>query len=130
VGLIFTLLFMTGGRRLASLRKGYVRIPDIALGQRAWPERVQATSNAYANQFELPVLFFVLVPLAIITRKADVIFVVLSWVFVVTRLIHAGIFITTNDVRQRFTAFVVGVVVLLIMWIIFALRILAVPLPA
>jgi hypothetical protein len=130
VGLTFALLFMTGGRRLASLRKGYVRIPDIALGQRAWPERVQATSNAYANQLELPVLFFVLVPLAIITRKADVIFVVLSWVFVVTRLIHAGIFITTNDVRQRFIAFVVGVVVLLIMWIIFALRILAVPLPA
>jgi hypothetical protein len=130
VALTFALLFMMGGRRLASLRKGYVRIPDIALGQRAWPDRVQATSNAFANQFELPVLFFVLVPLAIITRKADLIFVVLSWVFVVTRLVHAAIFVTTNDVRQRFSVFLVGALVLMVMWIIFALRILLVPLPA
>jgi hypothetical protein len=130
VALTFALLFMMGGRRLASLRKGYVRIPDIALGQRAWPDRVQATSNAFANQFELPFLFFVLVPLAIITRKADLIFVVLSWVFVVTRLVHAAIFVTTNDVRQRFSVFLVGALVLLVMWIIFALRILLVPLPA
>lgn len=130
VALTFALLFMTGARRFAALRKGYVRIPDIALGQRAWPGRVQATSNAFANQFELPVLFFALVPLAIITRKADIVFVALSWVFVVTRLVHAAIFVTTNDVRQRFGAFVVGALVLLIMWLVFALRILAVPLPA
>ncbi|HEV7874472.1 MAG TPA: MAPEG family protein [Enterovirga sp.] len=130
VGLTFALLFMMGGRRLAALRGGSVRIPDIALGQRAWPAGVQATSNAYANQFELPVLFFALVPLAIITRKADLIFVVLSWVFVVSRLVHAAIFVTTNDVRQRFIAFLVGALALLIMWVMFALRILLVPLPA
>jgi hypothetical protein len=130
VALTFALLFMMGGRRFRALRRGYVRVPDIALGQRAWPDGVQATSNAFVNQFELPVLFFVLLPLAIITRKADIVFVALSWAFVVTRLVHAGIFITTNNVRQRFTAFVVGALVLLIMWIIFALRILAVPLPA
>jgi hypothetical protein len=129
VGLTFALLFMMGGRRFA-LRGGSVRVPDIALGQRAWPAGVQATSNAYANQFELPVLFFALVPLAIITRKADLIFVVLSWVFVVSRLVHAVIFVTTNDVRQRFIAFLVGALVLLIMWVMFALRILLVPLPA
>jgi len=27
--------------------------------------------------------------------------VLLSWVFVVTRFAHAGIFVTSNDVRQR-----------------------------
>jgi hypothetical protein len=40
------------------------------------------------------------------------------------------IFITTNDVRQRFLAFLVGALALLIMWVMFALRILLVPLPA
>jgi hypothetical protein len=130
VALIFGLLFVTGRRRFGALRTGQVRLPDIALGQRTWPERVQATSNAFSNQFELPVLFLVLVPLAIITRKADIVFVALSWAFVVTRLFHAGVFITTNNVRQRFSAFIVGALVLMAMWIIFALRILAVPLPA
>ena len=128
VAVTFVLLFTMGGRRLASLRKGDVRIPDIALGQRVWPDKVQATSNAFSNQFELPVLFLVLVCLVIMTRKADMLFVVLSWVFVVTRLVHAGIFIATNDVRQRFMAFVIGALVLLIMWAVFALRILAAPL--
>jgi hypothetical protein len=48
----------------------------------------------------------------------------MSWMFVVARLGHAAIHVTSNDVRRRFMAFLVGAIILLIMWIVFALRIL------
>jgi hypothetical protein len=48
----------------------------------------------------------------------------MSWVFVVTRFIHAGVFVTSNDVRQRGLVWFSGVLVLLAMWIYFALKVL------
>jgi hypothetical protein len=125
VALTFVLLFVMGGRRLSSIRSGEVKIRDIALGERNWPAPTTQASNAYTNQFELPVLFYAITAFAMITRKADLIFVVLAWMFVVTRLVHAGIFITSNRVTWRFQAFLVGAVILMAMWIMFALRIFA-----
>ena len=41
---------------------------------------------AFSNQFELPVLFYVLTILAYVTHLAGVIFVVLAWIFVIFRI--------------------------------------------
>jgi len=59
-------------------------------------------------------------------RQADLLFVLLSWVFVVARYVHAGIFVTSNNVKTRSLAFFASVLVLLAMWIIFAWKILRV----
>jgi hypothetical protein len=123
VGLTFFLLFWMGSVRVAAVRSRDVRIPDIALGQPAWPERPTKIANAYHNQLQLPVLFYVLVILALFTRKADTLFVVLAWMFVASRLAHAAIHVTSNHLQRRFIAFLVGAIILLIMWIVFALRI-------
>jgi hypothetical protein len=125
VGLSLVLLFWMGRTRVGHLRKGEVKIRDIALGERNWPNRVTQIQNAYQNQFELPVLFYALVALALITRKADMLFVVMSWMFVVSRLVHAAIHTTSNKLSLRFMAFLVGVLILAAMWIIFAVRIFA-----
>ena len=125
VALMFCLLIWTGRARIGHLRQGDVKIADVALGQPNWPTRAQQVSNAYANQFELPLLFFALVAFALITRKADLLFVVMSWMFVVTRLVHAGVYATSNRIQQRFTVFLIGAIILILMWIIFALRIFA-----
>ncbi|MET0526959.1 MAG: MAPEG family protein [Microvirga sp.] len=125
VGLTFILLLMTGNRRFASLRSGEVKVGDIALGERNWPKRVLQLQNAFHNQFEMPVLFYLLVAFALITRKADMLFVVMSWMFVASRLVHAFIHTTSNKVMWRFQAFAVGVLILAIMWVIFAIRIFA-----
>jgi hypothetical protein len=101
-----------------------VKIKDIALTKENWPEQAKKFSNAYHNQYELPVLFYVLVAFALITRKADLIFVVLSWVFVISRLIHAYIHTTSNYVPRRFFAYLIGLAVLVIMWVYFAIQIL------
>jgi hypothetical protein len=45
-------------------------------------------------------------------------------VFVVLRLVHAYIHVTSNQLRPRFTAYAAAMMVLLAMWAIFAVRIL------
>jgi len=126
VGLTFVLLFWTAGARTTSLASGEARIKDIALGQPNWPVRATQFGNCFSNQFELPLLFYILIALALPLRHADLVIVLLSWVFVVTRFVHAGIFVTSNNVRQRGTAWFAGALVLFAMWLYFAVRILLV----
>ena len=125
VALTFALLVWMGAVRVAAIRRGEVRVRDIALGEANWPARVQQISNCFHNQFQLPLLFYVLTILALFLRKADFLFVVMAWVFVVLRIIHAAIHVTSNHVGRRFNAFAAGAVVLLLMWVVFAVRILA-----
>jgi hypothetical protein len=124
VGLAFGLLLWMAGARRDALVGGETRIGDIALGQPNWPARATQIGNCFSNQFEMPLLFYVLIAIALPLRHADLVIVMLSWVFVVTRFAHAGIFVTSNDLRQRSLAWFSGVLVLLAMWLYFALRIL------
>ncbi len=124
VGLTFVLLLWMARARIGALKRRETTLADTALGQLNWPPRVQQISNCYQNQFQLPLLFYVLTILVIITRHADFLFVVMAWLFVLTRLVHAYIHTGSNYVRHRFNAFAVGVFILLAMWIIFAVRIL------
>jgi hypothetical protein len=124
VALTLFLLFWTGRARVAAVRRGDVHVRDIALRESNWPRQETQIANAYHNQLELPVLFYVLTILAIITRQADLFFVVLAWLFVVLRLVHAYIHLTSNHMGRRFAVFAASVLVLLVMWVIFAVRIL------
>src|SRR5947208_10967492 len=114
---------MAGVRRQA-LVDGETRVRDVALGQPNWPTRATQIGNSFRNQFELPVLFYALIALALPLRHADLFIVLMSWVFVVTRFAHAGIFVSSNDLGRRSSVWLAGVLVLLAMWIYFALKIL------
>ena len=124
VALTFGLMFWMASQRTACIKRGEVKMKDMALGQPAWPERVQQIGNAYHNQLQLPMLFYVLVIMAYITRFADLLFVLMSWVFVVLRYYHAFVHVTSNRVPHRFSVFAASAVVLLAMWVIYALRLL------
>ena len=124
VGLTFALLIWMAGARRGALVSGQTKIRDIALGQQNWPVRATQIANCFSNQFELPLLFYALIALALPLRHADLVIVLLSWVFVVTRFVHAGIFVTSNDLGRRSMAWFAGVLVLFAMWLYFALKIL------
>jgi hypothetical protein len=124
VGLTFALLLWMAGARREALVSRETKISDIALGQPNWPTRATQVGNCFKNQFELPLMFYILIALAAPLRHADVFIVLMSWVFVVTRFAHAGIFVTSNDLNRRSLAWFAGVLVLFAMWIYFALKIL------
>ncbi|MBN9082985.1 MAG: hypothetical protein BGP04_02175 [Rhizobiales bacterium 62-17] len=121
--LVLIVLIELGRRRGQAVKAGEVG-QDPSLRENAWPNYVTQVSNDFRNQFEIPVLFLALVAFAMFTRKADLLFVVLSWVFVVSRYVHAFIHTTSNRLNWRLSAYFIGVIVLMAMWIIFAVQIL------
>jgi len=127
-GLTTFLLFWMVVDRRRLFRSGKVRLADVALGeQEPYPPLSRQIGNAYNNQFQMPVLFFALVPLVLIARKADLSFVVLEWGFVVCRLLHAYVHTTSNKLPLRGSWFALGGMFLLMMWILFAARLFLSP---
>lgn len=120
----FALLLAAGYARVRDLNTRKLRISDIALGQNAWPEKTAQIGNAFNNQFQLPLLFYVLVVLVLVTGKQDWVFVGAQWLFVLTRIAHAAIHVTSNHVPRRFQAYAAGVFVLMAMWLWYMVRIL------
>ena len=83
-------------------------------------EWVERPTRAYMNLLELPILFYVVSLLMLITQKFDSIQVSLAWLFVATRFAHAFIYIAFNYVPLRFVAYLSGVITLAILWARFA----------
>ncbi len=115
-------LFVMGTRRRTALVSKTTRLKDIALGQDAWPADATKASNNYKNQFEIPVLFFAACAFALITKTVD--FWLMFWaiVFVVSRIVHAGIHLGGNPVMLRAYIFFVGPIAILVMWITIVVR--------
>lgn len=122
--LLFVLLFWMGRERFVAARQGEVKPGPGSPRTFGWPRRAQQVGDCFHLQLELPMLFYVLVPLAMLTKKADLMFVAMSWIFVVSRYLHAVEHTGPNRLKFRFPLFAFGAVTLLAMWLIFALRIL------
>lgn len=122
VALTFVLLAALARSRIGAVIRGEVRMKEIALNQN-WPERITQLSNSFRSQFELPLLFYVLVAFEASSGLADAVFVGLEWAFVASRFAHAYIHVTSNHVVWRFRAFAAGFFLLVVMWSVFAARI-------
>jgi hypothetical protein len=115
------LLWRMGAIRLPLVTSGKVSIGAVALSREPWPDREKQVSNAFDNQFQLPVLFFVGAGAALFLGPL-LLEVVLAWLFVLSRIVHAAIHITSNHVVRRFWAYSFGYVALVVLWLDLAVR--------
>jgi len=125
--LTFALLFWLAPSRTIDFSSGVARPENVALREPNWSKRSLQVGYSYSNQFELPVLFYVLTILAWMTRHADLVFVVLAWIFVIFRYLQAYVHVTSNRVRLRGSFFIVSAIVLSIMWLVYIVEILTSP---
>lgn len=102
--------------RVQLLKAGAVRAADVVLSREPWPDKAKQASNTFDNQFQLPLLFYVGVGLAIFFGP-NLLEVGLAWVFAVSRWAHAFIYIVWNHVPSRATAFSFGFAALIVLWI-------------
>jgi hypothetical protein len=84
------------------------------------PEWVERPARAFMNLLEVPVLFYLVCVLMLVTGRYDQLQVELAWLFVAIRTAHALIHIFINHVLTRFTAYLAGCVTLAVMWVRFA----------
>ena len=86
------------------------------------PEWVERPARAFMNLLEVPILFYVVCVLMLVTGTADATQVALAWSFVAVRAVHAGIHIGVNHVPARLLAYLAGCLVLAAIWVRFALQ--------
>lgn len=95
--------------KIRAVRAGEVDAARRALHSDAWPEYVQKISNNIRNQFELPVLFYVLTFALVELNAVGIIAIVAAWAFALSRLVHAWIHTGANIVLMRRNVFLLGV---------------------
>ena len=121
--LALVVMFWTGRQRVRAIRMRRVRFMDIALNREAWPDDVRKVGHNLENQFETPILFYVLCGVATYVGATGVAMTALAWIYVILRILHAVIHLTVNDVR-RAVAFALSLIVLILIWIGVAIRLL------
>lgn len=120
----FIVLNVMGVRRIRAGAKRQVRPDDFKLGESDQvPERVRIANRNYMNLLELPVLFYAVSLIVFVTASVTSAIVASAWVFVVLRIAHSLIHLTTNNVMHRLYVFVAGTTALLVLWILAALSI-------
>jgi hypothetical protein len=123
--LTLVLAVALGLRRTRAVTTRQVRMRDVALSGDAYSVSIRKLGNNLQNQYETPVLFYVLCGVAIYLGVAGTLTTVLAWIYAASRLVHCAIHVTYNRVDHRFFAFATGVVVLVLMWLLLLFQLLA-----
>ena len=111
-----------GRSRVRAAKAGLVNMKQVAIDSTKWPDNVRKVTSNFNNQFEVPMLYMLLLPLLLATQMADWVAVVLGWVFVASRIVHSSIQTGGNNVLHRFFVFLAGFILVAVMWAWFALR--------
>ncbi len=122
VALVFAVWLTLFVQRLGHIRRNPPTARDFADGEAAmrYFRPVEMPANNLANLFEMPVLYFALVPLLLVTGRAGAAQVVLAWLYVLLRAAHSYIHIGPKQVRPRFMTYLASCAILSAMWIGFA----------
>lgn len=113
--LVFVLYALLSFRRMRLVRAGKVHAAQFR-ENRDEPSESLVVNNSIANQFELPVLFYVCCVLLYITEADNIVSLALAWLFVALRCVHAFVHVTSNRIRHRRPLFMAGVATLFLMW--------------
>ncbi len=123
--LTLVMFIVLGARKAKAIKAGKVNREQAALDNRVWPEYVVKVSNNIANQFEVPILFYILCVVLYSINAVGTVAIVLAWLFVASRYAHAWVHVGSNYVPVRMRLFMVGCVVLLSMLAVAASKLAA-----
>jgi hypothetical protein len=124
--LIFAIWSILLQRRFAHIAANRPTAADFANSEAVdrYFRPVERPAQNLANLFEMPVLYFALVPLLLVTGSASGAQVALAWAFVALRLVHTVIHIGPNTIRTRARVYVASSAMLFAMWLGFVIDLL------
>lgn len=113
VALTIFMFFRLAIVKARSLRAGDVDLSRRALHADAWPDYVLQVTNNVRNQFEMPVLFYVVALGLWALGEVDAATLTLAWSYVAFRVVHAYIHTGSNIVKYRLKVFQLSTLALL-----------------
>ena len=130
IGLVFLtfgmMFWMLKLRYRAVLKDGldvkYFRLYDSEI---KLPEYLVKVTQHYQNLLEMPPLFYLALILIVVLNISDTFYVILSWGYFISRLVHSYIHTVSNRVLKRKNVFIVSMVILIILWFRIAISVLS-----
>ena len=122
---LICLVLLTGCVGIAMLAARYRAVRQGALNPSYFkynrggkpPEYLLKITQHFDNLLETPLLFYLSVILILILNKVDTWYLILAWLYIASRIIHAWIHIGENNILQRKNAFIAGYVLIFIIWV-------------
>lgn len=109
-------LILNGKRKADDVKSGGFDRDKAAMDNEAWGKPTILTSKNLANQFQFPVVFYVLCLVLASLSAVSTAVLVVAWLFVVARSIHAYVHVTTNYVPARLRAFIFSIALLMVLF--------------
>ncbi len=117
--LIYCVYFLVSKRRVGAVKAGKAKVSDYTIPT-VEPEPSATAARNLINQFELPFLFYIVCILLHLVNAVSYLALLVAWLFVVSRIVHAVVHTTSNDVRIRRPMFIVGFILNAILWLYLA----------
>ncbi|MCG9760131.1 MULTISPECIES: MAPEG family protein [Pseudoalteromonas] len=116
--LTLTIMVIMGKRRFKAVREKQIQFDQFkTMALDNGPEEVILASRNFTNQFEIPVLFFVVSLTALAMKLVTLWFSTFALLFVISRIAHTYVHIGSNHLRTRFRLYLVGCIFIILQWI-------------
>lgn len=122
IALTVAMFILLGKRKLAAVKSRSVDLRKAALDNSAWPDDVRKVSNNIQNQFQIPVLFYVLCLAISMIDGVSWFVLMIAWCFSLSRIVHAYVHVGSNNVPTRSRVFIFGCVCILILTAVLAIK--------
>ena len=76
---------------------------------------VKVTQN-FENLLEMPALFYIAIILVLLLGVNDAGYIILSWLYLLSRLVHSYIHTGSNHIPHRRNVFILSTIILLLIW--------------
>jgi hypothetical protein len=120
--LTFVVALLIPMARFRAAARGQVSAKDFRYGESAGvPGEVSLPNRNFMNLLELPVLFYIVCIAIYVTRAVDPLAVYGAWAYVALRAAHSVVHLTYNNVFHRLTVYAASNVVLVALWVRWAL---------
>ncbi|GAO38385.1 hypothetical protein SCH01S_15_00100 [Sphingomonas changbaiensis NBRC 104936] len=121
------MLVWMAGTRLPALKAAGIDMSKAVGGrgqdlETVLPANVNWKSHNYAHLVEQPTLFYAVVGILAILGQVSAVAVALAWTYVIIRVVHSLVQVTSNRIALRFPLFLASTVALLGLTIMALLR--------
>jgi hypothetical protein len=113
----------SAGAAPQAVKQGAAKISQFRENREEPPQSL-FVRNSLANQTELPPLFHIACLALYETGGVGTFVLLVAWLFAISRYVHAFIHVTSNRIRYRQPAFLVGFVAVVVLWAALALHLL------
>ena len=102
--------------RVKAVKAGEVRLSQFRLNNSDVPDAIAKAARNYTNLFEVPTLFYAAGAIALALGIQVPAMIITAWIFVLARIAHSLIHLTSNNVIHRMRAYMLGNICVLVIW--------------